>query len=217
MATNVLFRSSIALLVLVSLVTGGRTQAPQVNLGVVDVNKVLANYPKAIEAKKNLDATAKQIEDKLDEEAAFIKDLRIRQEAYKRGTIEWLRMELDITQALNLRDGHNRVWQAEYNEKVNKFLIQAYDEIEAAIVPVAKAKKVQLVVRRDASVDFKANQYERRVVWYASDEIDLTAAVIEQLRVPLPAAPPGEKAADKGGNGASPATVTPGKSGNDKE
>ena len=48
MAPNVLFRSSIGLFVLGSLVTAVCAQAP-LSLGVVDVDKVLTNYPKAIE------------------------------------------------------------------------------------------------------------------------------------------------------------------------
>jgi Skp family chaperone for outer membrane proteins len=226
MAQNVLFRS-LGLFVLSSLLTsvhaqgptGNQAQPAQVNVGVVDVNKVLANYPKAIDGKKRFDGLGKEIEDRLMAETEQIKSLRLAQESFQRGSRDWQVKELEIAQALSLRDGHKQIWENDYNEQVNRFLVQAYEEVEVAIAQVAKAKNVHIVLRRDTAesqrLDFKTNLYQRRVVWFASDSVDLTAAVIDVLKVPLPSA--GGNAGPAGRGAAAPAATGPGKGGSQKE
>jgi hypothetical protein len=100
--------------------------------------------------------------------------------------------------------------------------LSIYEDIDAAISRLAKDRGVHLVMRTEVkdtappengdkaspkSVQNRVFAYERRQVWFAAEELDLTADLIKLLQVwPLesskgaPAAPP-PAVGDKGGSG----------------
>ena len=84
---------------------------------------------------------------------------------------------------------------------------------------VAKARGVDVVLRvhsmesSDGSPNQKGRIYERRDVWYASDAVDLTAAIVKWLQVELPPEP---KDGPKDATGDKSTAPTVGKSGNNQ-
>ncbi len=167
-------------------------------IGVVDFVKAIENYPKYTQGlgdidklgdagQKQIDAIKKQIDGKLAEQQA----VRGSEEARD------LQDEIEIlnSQGKALRERLLRKMEIERM----RLLAAVYQDLEEAIAKVAKARGVGLVLRSHViddpavslaklspgALDSRVKIFERRQVWFASDELDLTADVINLLKVPL--------------------------------
>lgn len=173
--------------------TPAAAAAVPTTVAVIDFAKVIEAYPKAAQEKKRLDEMRAALVAGLKVEEDKLKDLRLERDGFNPGTRERALKELEMDVALRRINGLRQVYEADLNEQFDKFLAQTYDEIEVAIAQCAKARGVQLVLRthrdttEDDSLSIKSRLQDRRIVWYAANEIDLTPHVIKLLQVPLAA------------------------------
>ncbi len=167
--------------------------AAPTTVAVIDFAKVIEAYPKAVQEKKRLDEMRAALVAGLKAEEDKLKDLRLERDGFNQGTRERALKELEMDGALRRINGLRQIYEADLNEQFDKFLAQTYDEIEVAIAQCAKARGVQLVLRthrdptEEDSLNIKSRLQDRRIVWYAANEIDLTPHVIKLLQVPLAA------------------------------
>ena len=131
------------------------------------------------------------------------KELEVQLEDLQRGTP---RYDLKLHE-LRLKkqdiEGMEQIFDREWRRKIDEFYVAIYADLERAVAIVAKERGVQMVLRahpqlEETSSENKARLFEARIVWFASEEIDLTPAVIKLLQVPLPEAPKADGAKPSG-------------------
>lgn len=166
-------------------------------VGVVDVDRALEMHPKMPAERERLDALNKGYKERLDALTKQLKQLDSDIGLMEPGSdqaemavheLKSGKGRLDLMRALARRE-----WEAERD----KGLVALYQDAERAITAVAKAKGIQIVVRKhaiptgeDLSKDEDRAQrqrlvaYDARSVWFAAEEVDLTGAVIKFLAVP---------------------------------
>ncbi len=200
-----------------------RTRPVAPTIGVVDIVKVFDQYPKAIKERERLgkrkadyDARIDQLNKRLDEIKATIPTL-------KKDSLEYRLKVAEYRGGLQQREDLGKVFGEEYQLEMMRSDLDLFADIEFAVAQVAKDRGLQLVLRTyevpgpgegDDEVrmlQVRSSAFDRRQVWFASGDIDITPAVIKFLQVPLdrPAAKPanaggaaGQAAAPNGDAGA---------------
>ena len=177
------------------------TTAPKI--GVVDFVKVVDAYPRAIAERTKIEELRKQQRTVLEAELKKGKELEVQLEDLQRDTP---RYDLKLHE-LRLKkqdiEGMEQIFDREWRRKIDEFYVAIYADLERAVAIVAKERGVQMVLRahpqlEETSSENKARVFEARIVWFASEEIDLTPAVIKLLQVPLPEAPKADGAKPAG-------------------
>jgi Skp family chaperone for outer membrane proteins len=184
---------------------GKQGAAPLV--GVVDFVKVFEAYPRAIAERRKLDEVNETYKTMAKAENEKIEAIRLARDNFKARSQEYAMKTLELDLATRQLDGHMQIWKSDLDQRQERFLISVYEDIEQAVGLVAKAKGVQMVLRAHndlgkSTPEDKARVFERRIVWYAAPQIDLTGDVIKLMQAPLPEAP-------KDGTGAASAPKSP--------
>ena len=166
---------------------------PPALIGVVDFARVFEAYPKAIEQGKQLDEHKKRRMAELKAEETKAQDLQVQRDMLQPGFEKDLK-EIQLRNAVQFREQLASAFDREMSRKRREFLVGIFDDMQRAVRIVAKERGLHLVIRShedllDGSVESKAIIFEQRVVWYASEEIDNTPAVIKLLQVGLPELP----------------------------
>ncbi|MBM4062075.1 MAG: OmpH family outer membrane protein [Planctomycetes bacterium] len=176
-----------------------------VAVGVVDLDKAIEAYPKAIAERERLQALSKSFTERLDEAGKQIDQLRDDLKLLKEGSPQRDLREFEFTSAVKNREALASFLKAQFDRELERFELAIYQDLEVAVAEVAKLKGVQIVLRvratpsaaeaRDAATAQKQKLavYDRRHVWFASPEVDLTPALVQYLQVPVEAKPPASK------------------------
>lgn len=168
---------------------GARPAAPiKIAVGVVDFVKVFDAYPKFIQERKRMDEVYKATQQRLDELKQRINEKKSARELLTPGTSERLQSDLDLDLAVKQFNGMGEIWKADLERQVDRLVVECYEDVERAIDKVAKDRGVGVVLRLHRSaqsndVQDRYTAYERRVVWYAAGEVDLTIDVIKLMAV----------------------------------
>jgi Skp family chaperone for outer membrane proteins len=182
------FRLLLTVWLLSGLALGQNQPAAQLPIGVVDLGKVMEAYPKAVQEQKRLDDARKHIIEGYNAERKKLDDLRLQRDAATGSDRDQAELNLDLMDR-RLR-GTRQIMEADWQEQAEKFVVWFQEDVEAAIAQIAKARNLQLVLRSQGklsekeSTTNKARAYDRRMVWFASDQIDITPDVIRLLQVP---------------------------------
>jgi Skp family chaperone for outer membrane proteins len=174
--------------------------APAVSVGVVDLDKAIELYPKAIAERERLQTLSKTFAAEIDELTKQIDSIRSDLSLLKEGTNKREAREFELGMALKQREGLANLRKAQFDRELEKFELTIYQDVEVAVAEVAKMKGVQIVLRvratpppdeagKEKETGNAQKQrlagYDRRHVWFASDEVDLTPALIKYLQVPV--------------------------------
>lgn len=175
----------------------------QLTIGVVDLDKAFSLYPRAIAERERLQAMSKGFRDKVEAVTKVINQLREDLALLKEGSDEYEWKQYERSEALKRREALNNLLKIQFDREREKYLVTMYEDLEVAIAEVAKARGVQLVLRLSPTPELEDGQkdsqkqklmnYEMRQLLYAGDEVDLTAAVIKFLQVPLEPRKPAAK------------------------
>jgi Skp family chaperone for outer membrane proteins len=184
-------------------------------VAVVDFVKVFEAYPRAIAERKKLEELNDSYQAMAKAEGEKIEALRLARDNFKPRSQEYALKTLELDLASRQLEGHKQIWGGDLEQRQERFLISVYEDIEQAVGMVAKARGVQLVLRAHndlgkSTVEDKARVFERRIVWFAAPEVDLTGDVIKMMQAPLPELP--KASAGKGENppkGTAPASAPP--------
>lgn len=189
----------------------GSPKVSALKVGVVDFVRVIDAYPKAIEERKKVDELRKQQLTTLDAEVKKLREMQIKLADLQRGSRGYELAQHEIRLKQQDIEGTQSLFERDWRRAFDQFLVTVYADLERAVAIVAKDRGVHMVVRahpelEGGSAEDRARVYETRMVWYASEEIDLTPAVIQLLQVPLPPDPKAVPAAnDKPVEGQKPA------------
>jgi len=167
-------------------------------IGVVDLDRARENYPKAIAEREKLQKLSQSFRERIDELDKHIDQIRGDLSLLKQGSSEREFKEVELGVALQQRKGFGSVFENEFERAKDKFELLIYQDLEEAVARVAKDRGVQIVLRmvsqhlpeaggKDSlnAQQVRLFNYKMRAVWFAADEVDLTAALIKYLQVPL--------------------------------
>lgn len=167
------------------------------SVGVVDFAKVIDQYAKfaqgSAEIEKKRELLLGQLKALRSEIAEKVEALRsINQDSEE---------ALDRSGEIELLRGKQKLWEGAFERKLEldraRLLFEVYQDLEVAVAKVAKARGVDVVLRLHAmdavdlaklqprSLGGRLDLFERRMVWYSSESVDLTNDVIKLMMVPL--------------------------------
>ncbi|GAB4150354.1 MAG: hypothetical protein Fur0037_18860 [Planctomycetota bacterium] len=180
--------------------------APKPSIGVVDFVKVFDAYPKYVRERKKLDENHASVQGKLDELKRQIEEKKAQRELLAADSRERAQADLELDLSMRQYNGLAQIWLEDLGRQADKLAVECYEDIERAIQKVATARGLTLVLRlhretRTNSIGDRIKVYERRLVWYAADEVDLTAEVIKRMQV-------ADEASRPSGAGAAPSGKT---------
>lgn len=163
-------------------------------IGVVDFVKVVDAYPRAIAERTKIEDLRKQQRSVLEAELKKGKELELQLEDLQRGTPKYDLKLHELRLKKQDIEGMEQIFDRDWRRKIDEFYVLIYADLERAVSIVAKERGIQMVLRahpqlEETSSENKARVFEARIVWFASEEIDLTPAVIKLLQVPLPEEP----------------------------
>lgn len=166
-------------------------------IAVVDFAKVLENYPKAIAERERLDKMRRAAREQVDALTRRIKEAQEQLGVIEEGTMEHARRQLDIELLAQQRPALTKLLNEQLALEEMRVDIVLYEDAEFAVAKVAKERGVQIVLRKLAELpprtegesaketQARVMTFDRRQVWYAAPEVDLTPHVIKFLQVPL--------------------------------
>jgi len=196
----------------------GRAQLPaQLVVGIVDIGKVVVQYPLYIDLNKQLEAKKEERMAELSQLEQQIEELR--------GTINVVeagddrdRAQFQLKMQLQLHEFKVQSFNNKQRIEQDRVLLRVYQDIDLAIAKVAQKQGVALVLRKleippsvtaiddmdPREVKARVDAYESRKVWFGAEELDITGDVIKRLQFPLErekAAEGDKKTADDSKNG----------------
>ena len=174
-------------------------------IGVVDLAKAIAQYPKWIELQTKLDAIEGQVRERMKQMDARVDDLRNAVQITSPESEERKQAQFDLELAQQQRQFLAKSMYEKVDLEQQRALLAVYEDLEKAVPAVAKARGASIVLRvlqtpevpADVSpqsaraVSGRLRSFEARQVWYANDEVDLTPDLIKYLMVPREAKPAG--------------------------
>lgn len=165
--------------------TSAATKLP---IGAVDFVKVFDAYPKYIQECKRLEEAKKTMAGRLDEMKNQLNERKAQREMLSPNTRERAQADLELDLAVKQYNGMVQIMGEDLAMQHDRLKVECYEDIERAIDKLAKERHLVLVLRLhryvgEGSVQEKGQAFERRMVWYAADEVDLTNDVIKLMQV----------------------------------
>jgi Skp family chaperone for outer membrane proteins len=180
-----------------------RAAPAQLLIGSVDLVKAFDQYPKWIRLKGELGKMSDQFEDQIKQINKRLEEIKATVSATAPESDERKRAEFDLEMGLQQRQWLAKTLRDKARAEEAKALLSVYEDVEAAIAVVARNRGVTMVQRvhdlgpspgdiatlAAKDIDNRLMAFERKQVWFAAPEIDLTDDLIKQLMVPVTAAP----------------------------
>lgn len=155
-------------------------------LGVVDSNRVLLNYQKAIDTDKTLKDAEKRLKEKLDvigEEIRTLREKKTKSELFlEQPKIAELEKQIE-QKTIEHQQEFERGRQA-LLEKNQELMTPIYKELEELIIKVGKEEKYDLIIDRQATL-------------YFNEKYDITDKLIKLINANVEKAEPKKENAEK--------------------
>ncbi len=158
--------------------------------GIVDANRVLLNYQKAIEADKILKNAEKRLQEKLDAIGEEIRTLQERKEK-----AELFESEEQINESQNKIQQKQLEYQQEFerggqvlSEKRQELLTPILKELEELIIKVGKEENYDLIINKQAALYFN-EKYDLtdKLIKLINDGAEKAEPIKEDAKKPQPA------------------------------
>jgi Skp family chaperone for outer membrane proteins len=193
-------------------------------LGTIDLIRVFEQNPKWAKAKTDLARMQDQFKAQIGKLSERITELNGLIESTAEDSDDRRSASFDREMLMRQRDFLAKQATERLEVENARAMLAVYQDVERAIGPVAKARGVAMVQRLQAvgaapgelgklapkEVESRVVAFERKVVWYAAPELDLTEDLIKALMVPVADEKPAvQDAAAKPGVGAPKANGAP--------
>ena len=169
-------------------------------VGVVDVIRVIEQYPKYIELSKQLAAMRNDYGSGIDALTKQLDEMRVSIPLMVAGSEDRIDKEHEYSQLARHHDHLGKKLAARLKQVDLRNTLTVYEDLDYAIARVAEKRGITLVLTKQnvpranpsvAELDEITLQryvqgYDRRQVWHASKELDLTDDLIKYLMTPLP-------------------------------
>ena len=184
----------------------GVVQAPVV--GVIDVAKAIDQYPVYIKLRTGVDAKFAKYQEQLKTQSSQLQELQVSIQLMGEGVPERAEAEHQYKMGLQTRDFRRKYFNDLLAAEELRMMLEVYEDLDFAVAKVAKKNSVSLVLpKRDIplsqmpiadmqnrEVQGRVEVFQRRTVWFAATEIDITGDVIKYMMTPLPARTSPERA-----------------------
>ena len=182
-----------------ALAQSGAKLTPPV-IGIVDVRAAIEQYPRFIQITKDLESSANQYRDRLDQLMGQLDELRATISVLADDASDERRTkEFELQMGLQRHDFLRKSFRDRMAFEELRGNLRVYEDLEVAVAKVARARGVDIVLRREdikpagPDIDKMAarelqdryNAYRSRSLIFASERLDLTGDVIKLLQVPL--------------------------------
>ncbi len=174
-----------SMVLLVGLMAGSIGQEA-FKLGIIDSNRVLLNYQKAIETDKTLKDAEKRLKEKLDiigEEIRTLREKKTKSELFlEQPKIDDLEKQIE-QKTIEHQQEFERGRQA-LLEKSQELMTPIYKELEELIIKVGKEEKYDLIIDKQAAL-------------YFNEKYDITDKLIKLINANAEKAEPKKENAEK--------------------
>jgi Skp family chaperone for outer membrane proteins len=168
-------------------------------VGVVDLGKAFDTYPRVVKERERLKKMHDSYDEQIQQVSKRIEEIKGLIPLLKEGSRERSQKQLEYELALQQRTGLSKLFNEELGAETMRMHLSIYEDLEAAIGKLARDRGVDLVLRLD-DADLQAQSdgeksmkqvqnrlvtFERRQVWFATAQLDLTSDLIKMLQVPL--------------------------------
>lgn len=166
---------------------GARALDLSQSIGVVDAIAVINAYPTAIAGQATLQKLAADFQAEMNLHDQDIQQLELDIGSLEPGTREQGLKTLKLDQAKRYRQGLINLHLERMQVDSTQFTVEMYEDFWEAVGKVAKAKGLQVVLRKrkyDPALraDLRRASNDRRTVLYAAPELDVTQDVINMLK-----------------------------------
>jgi Skp family chaperone for outer membrane proteins len=176
----------------------GVAEAPVV--GVIDVAKAIDQYPVYIKLRTDVDAKFAKYQEQLKGQMKQLQELQVSIQTMGEGVPERDEAEHQYKMGLQTRDFRRKYFNDLLAAEELRMMLEVYEDLDFAVAKVAKKNGVSLVLpKRDIpisplpiadmqsrEVQARVDAFQRRTVWFAATEVDLTGDVIKYMMTPLP-------------------------------
>ncbi|MFT4512219.1 MAG: Skp family chaperone for outer membrane protein [Planctomycetota bacterium] len=190
-------------------------------VGVIDVAKAIDQYPVYIKLRTAVDTKFASFQDQLKGELKQIQEMQVSIQLIAEGVPERAEAEHQYKMRLQTQDFRRKYFGDLLAAEELRMMLEVYEDLDFAVAKVAKKSGVAMVLpKRDIprspvsikdmqhrEVQARVEAFQRRTVWFAATEVDLTGDVIRYMMTPLPARTSPERApaqSNPSTNGAGP-------------
>ncbi|MFN9331937.1 MAG: OmpH family outer membrane protein [Planctomycetota bacterium] len=168
-------------------------------VGTIDLIRVFEQNPKWAKAKSDLARMQEQFKAQIGKLSERIAELNGLIESTAEDSDDRRSATFDREMMMRQREFLAKQASERLESENARAMLAVYQDVERAIAPVAKARGVAIVHRLQAigavpgeigklapkEVEARVVAFERKVVWYAASELDLTEDLIKALMVPV--------------------------------
>ena len=156
-------------------------------IGIVDISKILDTYSKKEDSNKVLQEFQLEKQDKIDKKRVEIRTKMEKRDLLLPGSSERRKLDEELSD-LEVELGiMQKAAAREIREKYAQLLIDLYDDIVQECESYAKAKKFDLILKKEnlefqglTPQEVKFNIKTQKIV-YNAPQLDITSAIIERL------------------------------------
>ena len=157
------------------------------SIGVVDAIAVINAYPAAIAGQAALQKLDADFRAEMNLHDQKIQQLEMDIQSLENGTQDQRLKTLQLDQAKRYAQGLINLHLERMQGETTQFTVDMYEDFWAAVDKVAKAKGLQVVLRKreyDPTIpaELRRASNDRRTVLYAAPELDVTQDVINMLK-----------------------------------
>jgi len=164
-------------------------------VAVVDLDKAMELYPRFLKGREKLRQLKQMYDEQMQQARKRIDELRAAVGLLKEGTKEGALKQLELENAMRNANELAKLYSADLDVEDMRQQLDCYADLEVALAQLAKDRGVHLVLRIDpdrrpgANDSLNPNQVQRkmvaldrRTVWFAAEELDLTASLIKTMQ-----------------------------------
>lgn len=189
------------------------SSAPTV--GVIDVGAIVDQYPVFIKMRAALDTRFGEFQKQIKASTEKLEQMRMTLGSMAEDAPQRAEFEFQYKMALQNHDFQRKAANDQLGNEELRMMLLIYEDLDYAVAKVASKRGATVVMpKRDIlpspvsvqdmkmrEVQDRVGAYQRRTVWFAAKEIDMTSAVIKYMQDPLPARTSPERAPKTGNPG----------------
>lgn len=176
---KVLMNKLVVLLLLLTTFLLSARRAPDLEIGVVDLNRAFEGYSKKSVREQELAAFKAEIDGKLQAHDARIAELRTELELLQKGTSRYTEIEDQLLAVSQRRLLDERRAAEEFKNRKVEMHESLLDEIGSSISALGRERGLAAVFQREFTLPDESLSW--RTVLYHAEEIDLTDEVLARL------------------------------------
>jgi Skp family chaperone for outer membrane proteins len=169
-------------------------------VAVIDIAKAIDQYKVYIDLRTGLSKRVEDFQKQLKANAEQIEQLRVTITQIDEGLPQRAEAEHQYKMELQNQDFRRKYFNDLLAADEVRMMLRVYEDLDFALAKVAKRQGIGVVLpkrempanpmpiadMRPREVEARVDMYQRRTVWFAADEFDITSDVIKFMMTPLP-------------------------------